>query len=385
LVIADPHDARFEFSEGCDRKKGGVMRSRVCLVGMFPPPLHGMSLINAYLRKRIAETDEPYVIDFSPRKLDRSFMVRFGKLFRVIGCAFQLFAYLVTGRVHSVYLGLSGGNGQIYDSLFAGLSRLMCKKLYLHHHSYHYLNQVRWVAKLLMGVAGRKAVHIVACEKMASDLKLLYPMVGEVRIVSGIAALESWIGEVHQRTEIQTIGFLSNISVEKGILEFLEIAAGADHAKSPIRFLLAGPYQDNEVRLLVEQYMAILNNLTYIGAVYGSHKQAFFDSIDVFLLPSHNESEGLVIHEAMSRGVPVIAYSRGCIEQIVSEQVGLRLNPSDDFVGKTIDKINEWLANPSAYQLVSYASLRQFNQARTLHIKNFEKLCAELLEKEISP
>lgn len=359
----------------------------VCMVGMFPPPLHGMSLINDYVRRHIAETDAPYVINFSPRKLNRSFWVRSGKLFRVIGCFARFVLLILTGRVSCVYFGLSGGNGQIYDALFIGLARLFRKKLYLHHHSYQYLNRARWVARLLMAVAGRYAVHIVACEKMARDLKRLYPIVSEIQIISGIAALELWCDDVRQRNEIQSIGFLSNISIEKGILEFLAVTERANQAKLPLRFLIAGPFQDDEVRLLLEERMASLDNLTYIGAVYGNDKQRFFDSIDLFLFPTKyvNESEGLVIHEAMSRGVAVIAYSRGCIEQIISEEVGLRLMPADDFVGMAIDKIQEWLANPLAYQLVSHASFKQFNRMRSLHIKNFEKLCTELLETEISP
>jgi glycosyltransferase involved in cell wall biosynthesis len=361
-----------------------VNKSRVCLVGIFPPPLHGMSLITDYVRRRISETESPHVIDFSPRTLDRSFWVRFGKLFRVIRALIQFFSLMMTGHVRCVYFGLSGEKGQIYDTLFVGLSRLFGKKIYLHHHGYLYLNQPRWIARLLMSVAGKNAVHIVACEKMSADLKRLYPVVENIRIISGIAALEFWTDAVRQHNEIRSIGFLSNISPAKGINEFLAVAELAAQAKLPIRFMLAGPFQDDEISFIVRQRVAALGNLTYIGAVYGSNKQDFFDSIDVLLLPSHTESEGLVIHEAMSRGVPVIAYSNGCIEQIISKHVGLRLSPSEDFVKATTDKIQEWLANPPAYQLISQASLNQFYQARTLHIKNFDMLCAELLGKETS-
>lgn len=229
-----------------------------------------------------------------------------------------------------------------------------------------------------------KSLHIVACEKMAQDLKRLYPVVTEVRIISGIAALDLWDGVVRHRDQIRSIGFLSNISIEKGILEFLEVAAWADQAKLPIRFLLAGPYQDGDVRSLVEERVAALSNVNWIGAVYGRDKQAFFDSIDIFLFPTKyaNESEGLVIHEAMSRGVPVIAYSRGCIEQIVSEQVGLRLAPAEDYVAGAVDKINEWRLNPQAFQLASQASLSRFNEAKLLHTKKMDALCAELVGRK---
>ena len=354
---------------------------RVCLVGMFPPPLHGMSLINDHVRSCISAKAPPLVVDYSPRNLDRSFMVRFGKLFRVQRCFFQLFSYLVTRRVGSVYLGLSGGNGQAYDALFAGLCRVFGRKLYLHHHSYQYLDRPRWLSRLLFAVSGKNVVHIVACEKMANDLKRLYPVVSEVRIISGIAALELWDSEVRCRDQIRSIGFLSNISIEKGILEFLDVAAWADQSRLPIRFLLAGPYQDEEVRNLVEQRVANLSNVTCVGAVYGRDKQVFFDSIDVFLFPTRyvNESEGLVIHEAMSRGVPVIAYSRGCIEQIVSDSVGLRLAPAADYVTDALNKIGTWLADPPAFQLVSQTAFRQYCEARTMHAGRMDDLCAELI------
>lgn len=354
-------------------------RYRVCLVGIFPPPLHGMSLITDYMRRRIAEVDAPLVIDFSPRTLDRSIRVRLGKVFRFVRGYAQFALLMITGQVRCVYFGLSGGNGQIYDTLFVGLARLFGKRLYLHHHSYQYLNEHRWIAKRLMATAGSEAVHIVACEKMSADLKRCYPVVKQTRVISGIAALELWGSEVRQRREIQTAGFLSNISIEKGIIEFLAVAECAQQAELPLRFMLAGPYQDNAVRQLVEGRMASLNNVIYLGPVYGQAKRDFFDSIDVFMLPSHNESEGLVIHEAMSRGVPVMAYSRGCIEQIISDQVGLRLVPADDFVGQTVKKIQEWLAEPALYQRVSRNALRQFQQAQALHINNIEELRAELL------
>jgi len=353
---------------------------------MFPPPLHGMSLINEYVKKHISASISPLVIDFSPRNLDRSFTVRFGKIFRVISCYFQLLSYLITGQVGSVYLGLSGGNGQIYDAIFAGISRVFGRNLYLHHHSYQYLNHFRWLAKLLFAIAGKEAVHIVACEKMARDLIQLYPVVTEVRIISGIAALAVWNNEVRHRQQIQSIGLLSNISIEKGILEFLDVATWAQRERLQIRFLLAGPYQDDKIRFMVEERVASLSNVTCMGGVYGSEKLEFFDSIDVFLFPTNyvNESEGLVIHEAMSRGVPVIAYSRGCIEQIVSDQVGLRLEPEQDYVAGAAAKIKEWLSSPTSYQLASQASLNRFNEARSLHIQNMDALCAELIGQKQS-
>jgi len=357
---------------------------KVCLIGMFPPPLHGMSLINEFVRAQIAITNDPLVIDYSPRKLERTFMARLGKLFVVFRAVFQFFYYVLSARVGKVYLGLSGGKGQVYDLIFVCISRLWGRQIYLHHHSYQYLNRISWLSKLLFSIAGKNTVHIVACEKMARDLECAYPVAKEVRVVSGIAALMQWTEQVFPREKIQTIGFLSNISLEKGILEFLDIAAWAVSENLSLRFIIAGPYQDEQVRGMVENRLSVLKNVLYVGGVYADEKRNFFDSLDVFLFPTKyvNESEGLVIHEAMSRAVPVIAYSRGCIEQIISESVGLKLEPTADYVKGATNMISDWLSNPGTFNLVSHAAFRWYCEARTMHMGRMDNLCAELINEK---
>jgi glycosyltransferase involved in cell wall biosynthesis len=115
--------------------------------------------------------------------------------------------------------------------------------------------------------------------------------------------------------------------------------------------------------------------------VYADEKRNFFDSLDVFLFPTKHvcESEGLVIHEAMSRAVPVIAYSRGCIEQIISESVGLKLEPSADYVIGATNMISDWLSNPGKFNLISHAAFRRYCEARTMHMGRMDNLCAELI------
>ena len=56
--------------------------------------------------------------------------------------------------------------------------------------------------------------------------------------------------------------------------------------------------------------------LEYRGALYGADKDAFFEAIDVFIFPTRykNEAQPTVIFEAMSRGVPILSYERGCIK-----------------------------------------------------------------------
>jgi glycosyltransferase involved in cell wall biosynthesis len=43
-----------------------------------------------------------------------------------------------------------------------------------------------------------------------------------------------------------------------------------------------------------------------VGPVYGPAKQSAFFDADLFVLPSHSESFGMVVAEALAHGVPVL-------------------------------------------------------------------------------
>ena len=63
-------------------------------------------------------------------------------------------------------------------------------------------------------------------------------------------------------------------------------------------------------------------------------------SCDVLVLPSFSESFGLVLIEALACGKPVIGSDVGGITEIITEEVGLLVNPRKiSSIAKTIDKI----------------------------------------------
>lgn len=352
---------------------------KVCLIGMFPPPLHGMSLINEFMKKRVSQEVEPLIIDYSPHIIGRSIYMHINKIAQLVRCVFLYIYNLLTQNVGVVYLAISGGYGQIYDMSFVCISRLFCRKLYLHHHNYKYLSEFRLLTWLLCLFSGKKAVHIVACDKMAADLNRLYPRASLKIIVSGISMLDYFGADSISRDKVQSVGFLSNVSFDKGIVEFIEVAERANKLGLKLKFIIAGPYQNNNVKRFVESRIALLNNISYVGPVYGSDKKKYFDSIDVFLFPTKYESEGLVIHEAMSRNVPVIAHSHGCIEQIITDQSGLCLALSENYVNSAIDKIIHWVKNPAVFKIISRGAGEQYSKLKLHYDIEMKKLVNDLI------
>ena len=63
-------------------------------------------------------------------------------------------------------------------------------------------------------------------------------------------------------------------------------------------------------------------------------------SCDLLVLPSLSESFGLVLIEALACGKPVIGSNVGGIKEIITEDVGLLINPNDSKdLANAIDRI----------------------------------------------
>jgi glycosyltransferase involved in cell wall biosynthesis len=103
--------------------------------------------------------------------------------------------------------------------------------------------------------------------------------------------------------------FLSRLHPKKGITDcllpafadlrvdaFLAIAGGADeHA----------PGYEDEVRAAVER-LGLSNRVALLGRIPPEERWWLFDGAALFVLPSHSENFGIVVAEAMARGLPVV-------------------------------------------------------------------------------
>jgi glycosyltransferase involved in cell wall biosynthesis len=219
------------------------------------------------------------------------------------------------------------------------------------------------LTRALVRAAGADAVHIALSPGMAESLQLAY-RAGRVIPVSNTVFFVAPGKTSGVRRRFATIGFLSNISAEKGILDFLDLMAEAGSSGLPVLAKLAGPFQDSDTEQAVRAQLESLSQVEYVGPQYGAAKDAFYAAIDVLVFPSRyvNEAEPVTVHEAMSRGIPVIAYGRGCIPEIVGADCGLVIDPAEPFVPAALAKLESWLADPAAFQAASQAAAARFAQ-----------------------
>ena len=53
--------------------------------------------------------------------------------------------------------------------------------------------------------------------------------------------------------------------------------------------------------------LGLETSVEFVGEINAEEKDAFYDSADLFVLPSHTENFGVAVAEAMAHGLPVIA------------------------------------------------------------------------------
>lgn len=340
---------------------------RLSMVGAFPPPMHGMAAVNAAVRDRLqAAGFELQVMDIAASNLQRGLLARLSRLPRI----FRALTSLTFGRGRrgqTLYMSVSGGFGQVYELLFAAVGRMRGMRLYLHHHSYAYLDCRSRIAKALMAMAGGDALHVVLSPGMACRLQTQYPQVRRAVAVSNAALLLGGVNKVPKiRGQLNTIGFLSNLAAEKGVFTFLDLCSALQARGLGLRCLLAGPFQDAATEKAVRQRLTGLRNVEYLGSLYGVEKARFYAGIDALLFPTQyvNEAEPLVIHEAMAAGVPVISNARGSIAEVVNRSCGLVVALNGDFVADAQTQIDAWLREPEALMGASHAAAVRFASLR---------------------
>jgi len=148
-----------------------------------------------------------------------------------------------------------------------------------------------------------------------------------------------------QRTGKKCIGFCGRIAYEKGVDVLINAVAG----RTDIVLFFAGPTGSQVVgeESSFTHIRALLKEKKiphhFFGSLQGAALSAWYQSLDVLVLPSINKTEafGMVQAEAMIQGVPVVASNLpGVRVPIRLTGMGELANPNDVYnLRKTIDMV----------------------------------------------
>jgi glycosyltransferase involved in cell wall biosynthesis len=331
----------------------------VFVVGAFPPPLHGLSHATSSMAKFFADSglstmtlDTAHINDRvrSTSKFLRA-IARLHVLCRLI--------YLcATHRRNAVlYMAASAGLGQLGEMAYPLVARIFGTSVIIHHHSFAYLDRHSAIAGAFFRVCGSSTVHVLLCEYMADLMRQKYS-VKHIVVLSNAGIMDIEPLNLPKERRLRTIGFLGNITRDKGIDTFIKLMGLLRERNIDVRGRVAGPVVDADCRDLVEA--AVRDGLiSYGGAVYGDDKLAFLGDVDVLFFPSRyrNEAEPFVILEALASGIPVIATRRGCTSALVDERNGFLLESVAPDLDGAVARVQYWMDFPDAFVAVRHGAL----------------------------
>jgi len=352
-------------------------RNKVVIIGPLPPPIHGQAVVTQAVLERLkAARCNVVVINVASPSLSRSLARRLSRVPRVL---YGIFKFLLSFNFRSkLYMAISGGWGQIYDIILLWIAKMFKMKVYLHHHNFTYVDNQFLFMNLICKIVGTNSVHIFLCNKMDFLMRKRYPIINKSFVLSNAFLVPAKRSEL--RSRVRNIFFLSNISEEKGIFEFLELAKRMEERRLPVYFFVVGPFQDNLVRKRFEVFVSNLKKLRYLGPLYGKEKDEFLANMDVFVFPSKNEAESLVILEALSLGIPVITYGGGCISEIVTSDCGKVIAPTTNFVEDAMMQLEDWISHPDKFENVSRSAQKRFKELHNRSLMILDALIKELSE-----
>lgn len=335
------------------------MPKTVLLFGIFPPPVVGMAIVNQKLADALAvEGFRVSIINESPFFLGGR-IIRLSRLIRFWSAWKKLLFSNEADNI--VYIALSGRWGQLYDLVTALIARIKRYPIVVHHHSFAYLYNRNLLSSILFMILGEKTTHIALC-KTAQELLWAQYHISNILLLSNLVFFPSH-PSVHSISKPVNLGFIGTVTIEKGAHIVIDLAYAIKAENLPYKITIAGPCYDDRLKARIEE--AQRNGvLEWKGLITGYEKEVFWQSIDALIFPSSylDESEPLVIWEAMAAGVPVLTCRRGCIK----EQLGMTgyLFDHVNFTESVISILKLWHNNPTLYQKEVSKVRKQYLQAR---------------------
>lgn len=350
------------------------------VVGPLPPPVHGAAAVTQAVAALCEASGIPFqVADTSPGPDLSGWRYHLGRARQFAAAASTL---MRSKPGDGVYHSLSGGLGLAYDLVLVALNRLRGRRILFHHHSFAYLNQRSALMAAITTVAGTRALHLVLSPTMQHRFQELYGAGLAVATLSNLAFFELTPNATRHAAarRLATIGYLSNVTREKGIDRFLAIVEMLRARGSRIEARIAGPIADPGLKAEIERKAAALGGVHLVGPLYGAQKDAFLADIDLFVFPSRyaNEAQPLVMFEALLAGTPVVGTARGCMPDLPSGLSVTLLDKDAENLAPLVEKLLLWERDADAFRIVVESAQRAREELRQVGVSDRIKVASML-------
>lgn len=292
------------------------------MMGAFPPPVGGAAKINGLVHDALLDGGTAVTkIDLASRRLahNRSIAYHLRRLIRNTAGAISARRHGARGSL--LYLVPDGGAGAWYSLAHVKLAGAVYDRIVIHHHTCRYIAHDSRPLAMLTAAHRDKAIHVFLSPGMARQFQERYgPVEHFVASNSRFVSDEALRPFPSRSGGGLRMGHLSNLCRGKGFFDVADTFEAVRRAGLHAELHVAGPVLEPEVDRRLERLSREHGSALHrYGPLAGDEKLEFYRGIDLFLFPTRwpQEAAPIVTYEAAAAGVPVLAYDRGVISEIV--------------------------------------------------------------------
>ena len=184
-------------------------------------------------------------------------------------------------------------------------------------HAHHFVAQRS--ARSLEGFALRTSRATVAacCDAVAKPLRRWVP---QIHTIPNGTADQGFIERSFEKKQDFRIGIIGRIAPEKGQAELLRAAALLAQDAPQVRFVVCGAPLFGD-RAYYDSVLRLASGLPVEFLDWQDDVRAVMRELDVLVMPSKQEGMPRVLLEAISAGLPVVAYPVGGIPEVIEDGV----------------------------------------------------------------
>jgi glycosyltransferase involved in cell wall biosynthesis len=336
-------------------------RKLLCILHRSPPH-HGASQVGDFISnsaKLKNNFDCKFIIIKSSTSLESIGKFEYKKIYYLSELYVKILFTLIIFRPDKIYFtasinGFAFYRDLILSTLWKGYFYLKKTDIYYHYHTKGVNDFVsKSVLRLKLTNFFIKDINLILLTPLLQDdfaslttYKKIYFLPNGVRDQTVLVDFDNFIKDKFSNVQRSiNVLYLSNMIKSKGYFKVLELAKQVNIVS--VQFHFAGGWQSQKDEYEFFQFIKdnnLSNKVFFHGFVSGNEKQELFKKSHLLLFPTQNESFGLVILEALSYGVPVIATDEGSIPYILNEKIGIVLSDIDN-LPQALEEARDTLVN----------------------------------------
>lgn len=185
------------------------------------------------------------------------------------------------------------------------------------------------VVRSLIGLAMRKASHVIALsnELKTATIRFGVPPERITVIPNGVNISQFPVGSKEGRKN-QLI-FVGSLIERKGVSYLIQAMASLVAAQPDIQLVIVGEGKDRSLLEELASKLGLQENVVFMGTQSQEKVSELMRESRLFILPSIEEGQGVVLVEALASGTPCIGSRVGGIPDVITPDVGNVVDAGD--------------------------------------------------------